>query len=126
MWPNFGPMHIHNPYQVPAAADFPQQEFDQNIAPMPGGGPLPYLGPAVTPTPPSEHSDHIQQVPFYFMNNGMQAHAASGYLTPDLPGLIAGFGNLNVDNNQNYWEVPLPEEQRTLKPDADRVTRSPA
>jgi len=129
MWPNYqmGPMQIHNPYQVLNPADFPQQEFDSNIAPMPGGGPLPYLVPPATPPPPSEHSDHVQQVPYYFMNNGMQTQAASNYLTPDLPGLIAGFGDLNVDNhNHNHWGAPHNEEQRTLNPDVDRVARSNA
>lgn len=126
-WPNYsmGTMPIHNPYQTPVAADFPQQEFDQNIAPMPGGTSLPYIGPPITPPPPSEHSDHMQQVPFFFMNQGMQPQASSGYLTPDLPGLIAGYGNLSLDNNQNYWGAPHSEEQRTLNPDADRVARVP-
>jgi len=163
MWPmnsySMGP--ICNPYEFnqhpyPVSADMPAPEQKEgSIVPMPGAYSSSYLPeaqqhpqqhqqrPPLTP-PPSEHghtSDQVPlapqqpQVPFYFMNQGVQQQQQThpsqqpqgGYLTPDLPGLISGFGGLQVSNSDNFWGTPnQPErEQRNLynKPtsDADRV-----
>jgi len=155
MWPmnsySMGP--ICNPYEFnqhpyPVSADMPAPEQKEgSIAPMPGAYSSCYLPepqhqqrPAVTP-PPSEqgHTDQAPlapQVPFYYMNQGVQQQQTQpsqqpqgGYLTPDIPGLISGFGGLQVSNSDNFWGTPIQEsEQRNLynKPtsDADRVPQS--